>query len=64
MVQPQTQLRVLQKRLLWFFTLVAVIGLGAGYYFQSPWYMLVGLMGLGVVIGGILRTILDRRQIK
>jgi|GEM_PF-2168109 len=64
MVQPQTQLRVLQKRLLWFFALVTVIGLGAGYYFQSPWYSLVGLMGLGVVIGGVIRILLDRRQLK
>jgi len=64
MVQPSMQLRVLQKRLLWFFVLVAFIGLGAGYYFQSPLYSLIGLLGLGVVIGGILRTLLDRRQLK
>ncbi|MGQ9920783.1 MAG: hypothetical protein ACUVRZ_05575 [Desulfobacca sp.] len=64
MVQPRIQLRVIQKRLLYFFLLVAVIGLGAGYYLQSPLYSLVGLLGLGVVIGGVLRTILDRRQLK
>lgn len=64
MVQPKTQLRVMQKRLLWFFGFVTVIGLGAGFYFQSPLYSLIGLMGLGVVIGGVLRIILDRRQLK
>jgi hypothetical protein len=64
MVQPKTQLKVLQKRLLWFFGFLAVIGLGAGYYFQSPIYGLIGLLSVGVVIGGIIRIILDRRQLK
>jgi hypothetical protein len=64
MVKPPTQLKVLQKRFLWFFGFIAVIGLGAGYYFQSPIYAVIGLLGLGVVIGGILRIILDRRQLK
>jgi hypothetical protein len=64
MVQPKTQLKVLQKRLLWFFGFLAVIGLGAGYYFRSPIYGLIGLLSVGVVIGGIIRIILDRRQLK
>lgn len=64
MVPPQTQLRVLQRRLLWFFILVTIIGLAAGYYFQNSIYTLIGLMGLGVVIGGVLRTLLDRRHLK
>lgn len=64
MVKPPTQLKVLQKRFLWFFGFIAVIGLSAGYYFQSPVYAVIGLLGLGVVIGGILRIILDRRQLK
>jgi hypothetical protein len=64
MVQPKTQLKVMQKRLLWFFGFLAVIGLSAGYYFQSPIYGLIGLLSVGVVIGGIIRIILDRRQLK
>jgi hypothetical protein len=64
MVQPPTQLRVLQQRLLWFFGFLAVIGLGAGHYFQSSIYGVIGLLSLGVVIGGIIRVILDRRQLK
>jgi hypothetical protein len=64
MVQPKTQLKVLQKRLLWFFGFLAVIGLGAGYYFRSSIYGLIGLLAVGVVIGGIIRIILDRRQLK
>mgnify|MGYP005857324057 CR=1 FL=1 len=64
MVKPPIQLKVLQRRLLWFFLLIAVIGLGAGYYFNNAWYSLLGLMGLGVVIGGILRIVLDRRHLK
>jgi hypothetical protein len=64
MVKPPIQLRVLQKRLIWFFGFISIIGLGAGYYFKSPLYTLVGLLGLGVVIGGVLRIVLDRRQLK
>jgi hypothetical protein len=64
MVKPPTQLKVLQKRLLWFFGLITVIGLSAGYYFKSPTYAVLGLLGLGVVIGGVLRILLDRRQLK
>jgi hypothetical protein len=64
MAQPPTQLKVLQKRLLWFFGFLAIIGLSAGYYFQSSVYAVIGLLALGVVIGGIIRTILDRRQLK
>ncbi len=64
MPQPPTQLRVLQKRLLWFFSFLAVIGLGAGYYFHSTAYAVVGLLGLGVVAGGVVRIILDRRHLK
>ena len=64
MVQPPTQLKVLQKRLLWFFSFLAIIGLGAGYCFQSPIYGVIGLLSLGMVIGGIIRIILDRRQLK
>jgi hypothetical protein len=64
MVKPPTQLRVLQKRLIWFFLFIAIIGLVAGYYFKSPLYSLLGLLGLGVVIGGFLRIVLDRRQLK
>jgi hypothetical protein len=64
MVKPPTQLKVLQKRLIWFFGFISIIGLGAGYYFKSAMYTLVGLLGLGVVIGGVLRIVLDRRQLK
>jgi hypothetical protein len=64
MVNPPTQLKVLQKRLIWFFAFISIIGLGAGYYFKSALYTLVGLLGLGVVIGGVLRIALDRRQLK
>ncbi len=64
MAPTQMQLSLLQKRLLAFFLLVMVIGLAAGYYFQSAVYTVVGLMALGVVIGGVLRTWLDRRQLK
>jgi hypothetical protein len=64
MVPPPTQLKVLQQRLLWFFGFIALIGLGAGYYFQSPIYGVIGLLSLGVVIGGIIRIVLDRRQLK
>lgn len=64
MVQPKTQLKVLQKRLLWFFSFLAAIGLGAGYYFQSPVYGVIGLLSLGVLIGGIIRIVLDRRQLR
>ena len=63
MVKPPTQLKVLQQRWLWFFGFLAVIGLGAGYYFKSPIYAMIGLLGVGVVIGGILRIILDRRHL-
>jgi hypothetical protein len=64
MPKPQIQLRVLQRRLIWFFLIIAIIGLGAGYYFKSPLYTVLGLLGLGVVIGGFLRIVLDRRQLK
>lgn len=64
MVQPKTQLRVLQQRLLIFFIMLTMIGLGAGYYFHSPLYTLIGLLGLGLVIGGVVRIILDRRHLK
>ncbi len=64
MVRPPIQLRVLQKRLIWFFGFISIIGLGAGYYFKSSLYTLIGLLGLGVVIGGVLRIVLDRRQLK
>ncbi len=47
MVKPPIQLRVLQKRLIWFFAFISIIGLGAGYYFKSPLYTVVGLLGLG-----------------
>jgi hypothetical protein len=64
MAKPPTQLKVLQQRLLWFFVFISIIGLGAGYYFQSPVYSVIGLLGLGVAIGGIIRIVLDRRQLK
>ena len=64
MPQPPTQLRVLQKRLLWFFSFLAIIGLGAGFYFHSTLYAVIGLLALGVVGGGILRIALDRRHLK
>ncbi len=64
MSKPPMQLRALQKRILWFFVLISIVGFAAGYHFQSPLYMLVGLLGLGVVIGGILRIFLDRRSLK
>jgi hypothetical protein len=64
MSQPPIQLRVLQKRLLWFFSFLAIIGLGAGYYFHSSVYVVIGLLALGVVGGGILRIFLDRRHLK
>jgi len=54
----------MQKRFMWFFFIMALIGLGAGYYFQSPIYSLLGLLGLGVVIGGFIRIVLDRRHLK
>jgi len=62
--KPQIQLRIMQKRFMWFFFIMALIGLGAGYYFQSPIYSLLGLLGLGVVIGGFIRIVLDRRHLK
>ncbi|MBM4286828.1 MAG: hypothetical protein FJ135_01550 [Deltaproteobacteria bacterium] len=64
MAKPQIQLRIMQKRFMWFFFIMALIGLGAGYYFQSPIYSLLGLLGLGVVIGGFIRIVLDRRHLK
>jgi hypothetical protein len=64
MVKPSTPLRVLQRRLLWFFGLLSIIGIGAGYYFQSSLYAVIGFLGLGVVIGGLVRIVLDRRQLK
>jgi hypothetical protein len=64
MAKPPMQLKVLQQRLLWFFALISIVGLGAGYYFKSPVYSVIGLLGLGVVIGGIIRIVLDRRQFK
>lgn len=64
MPKPQIQLKVLQKRLIWFFLIIAIIGLGSGYYFRSPLYSVLGLLGLGVVLGGFLRIMLDRRQLK
>jgi hypothetical protein len=64
MPQPPTQLRVLQKRLLWFFSFLAIIGLGAGFYFHSTIYVVIGLLALGVVGGGVLRIVLDRRHLK
>jgi hypothetical protein len=63
MVKPPVQLKVLQQRLLWFFGSLAIIGLSAGYYFQSPTYAVIGLLGVGVVIGGVIRIILDRRHL-
>jgi hypothetical protein len=64
MPKPPVQLKVLQQRLLWFFALICIVGLAAGYYFKSPVYSIIGLLGLGVVIGGIIRIVLDRRQLK
>lgn len=64
MPKPPVPLRVLQQRLLWFFTFIAIIGLASGYYFQSPVYAVIGLLGLGVVIGGVIRILLDRRQLR
>jgi hypothetical protein len=64
MPQPPTQLRVLQKRLLWFFSFLAIIGFGAGFYLHSTIYVVIGLLALGVVGGGVLRIVLDRRHLK
>ncbi len=64
MVKPNIQLKVLQKRLIWFFLFISIIGLTAGYYFKSTIYTVIGLLGLGVVIGGFIRIVLDRRQLK
>ncbi|AEB08167.1 hypothetical protein [Desulfobacca acetoxidans] len=60
---PKMPLRSLQNRLIWFFLFIMLIGLGAGYYFSSPLYTMVGLLGMGVVIGGLLRLVLDYRQL-
>ena len=63
MVKPPIQLGVLQRRLLWFFCLLAIIGVGAGYYFQSSLYAVIGFLALGVVLGGLLRMVMDRRHL-
>lgn len=63
MWEPQRFRRGMQLRLLIFFLLVTLIGLGAGYYYRSALYTFVGLLGLGVVLGGVIRLLLDRARL-
>lgn len=59
MLEPQRYRRELQFRLLFFFLLVTLIGLAAGYYYRSSLYTFIGLLGLGLVLGGVIRLLLD-----
>ena len=64
MLEPELYRRRLQARLLAFFFLITVIGLGAGYYYRSTLYTFIGLLGFGVFLGGLLRLLLDRFRLR
>ncbi len=60
MRRQQFRLTDMQKRLFWFLVLISGLGLGAGFYFKSRIYFFVGLLAVGVLIGGLVRWLLER----
>ncbi|MFP3866841.1 MAG: hypothetical protein ACLFUU_01595 [Desulfobacteraceae bacterium] len=49
-----------QKRIFWFVLLAALIFLGAGVYQGNIIYYGLGLLGIGIVLGGLVRWWLER----
>jgi len=60
MGRPQVQMSDTAKRLLWFLLAASSLAMGAGVYFQSRTYFFIGLLGVGVLIGGLARWLLER----
>lgn len=50
----------MQKRFVWFIFFIALISLVAGVYLRNSIYMMIGLLGVGVIIGGLIRLLLER----
>jgi hypothetical protein len=56
----QPRLGDMQKRFVWFIFFIALVSLVAGVYLRNSIYMMIGLLGVGVIIGGLIRLLLER----
>lgn len=60
MTNSPPRLGEMQKRFVWFIFFIALISLMAGLYLRNSIYMMIGLLGVGVIIGGLIRLLVER----
>ena len=60
MRDSRTRLGETQKRVLGAILLATVLCLAAGTYLNNPIYYGLGLLGLGVILGSLIRWLYDR----
>lgn len=60
MTKNRPRLGERQKRYLWFILVASLLFLGAGAYLKNNYYVMVGLLGSGVFLGGLIRILYDR----
>ncbi|OPX20258.1 MAG: hypothetical protein BZ151_04820 [Desulfobacca sp. 4484_104] len=60
MTKSRPRLGETQKRIFWFVLLTALLFLGAGIYQGNVTYYGLGLLGIGIVLGGLIRWFLER----